>query len=73
MKKDGYASGGANRRLSPDSPEHREKGRRQKVEDKQNRERQEARRVELRKTLCERLDKLRRNLELYPRQVLKTV
>lgn len=49
------------------------KGRRRNVEVKQNRERQEARRVELRKTLCERLDKLRRNLELYPRQVLKTV
>ena len=49
------------------------KGRRQKVEDKQNCERREARRMELRKTLCERLEKLRRNLELYPRQVLKTV
>ena len=49
------------------------KGRRQKVEDKQNCERREARRMELRKTLCERMDKLRRNLELYPRQVLKTV
>lgn len=49
------------------------KGRRQKVEDKQIREQQEDRRMELRKTLCERLEKLRRNLELYPRQVLKTV
>ena len=43
------------------------------MEDKQIREQQEARRMELRKTLCERLEKLRRNLELYPRQVLKTV
>lgn len=43
------------------------------MEDKQNCERREARRMELRKTLCERLEKLRRNLELYPRQVLKTV
>ena len=51
----------------------RKQGRRQKVEDKQNCERREARRMELRKTLCERLEKLRRNLELYPRQVLKTV
>lgn len=49
------------------------KGKRRNVEVKQNRERQEARRGELRKTLCERLEKLRRNLELYPRQVLKTV
>lgn len=51
----------------------RKQGRRQKVEVKQIREQQEARRTELRKTLCERLDKLKRNLELYPRQVLKTV
>lgn len=48
-------------------------GRRQNVEVKQIREQQEDRRMELRKTLCERLEKLRRNLELYPRQVLKTV
>ena len=26
MKKDGFASGGENRRLFPDSPVHREKG-----------------------------------------------
>lgn len=48
-------------------------GRRQNVEVKHIREQQEDRRMELRKTLCERLEKLRRNLELYPRQVLKTV
>ena len=43
------------------------------MEEIQNRITRESRRVELKKILCERLDKLRRNLELYPRQVLKTV
>lgn len=43
------------------------------MEETQNRITQESRRAELKKMLCERLDKLRRNLELYPRQVLKTV
>ena len=43
------------------------------MEEIQNRITQESRRAELKKMLCERLDKLRRNLELYPRQVLKTV
>lgn len=51
----------------------RKQGRRQKVEDKNIRGQRKARRTEIRKTLCERLDKLKRNLELYPRQVLKTV
>ena len=40
------------------------------MEEIQNRITRESRRVELKKILCERLDKLRRNLELYPRQVL---
>ena len=43
------------------------------MEEIQNRITRESRRVELKKILCERLNKLRRNLELYPRQVLKTV
>ena len=43
------------------------------MEDKNIRGQRKARRTEIRKTLCERLDKLKRNLELYPRQVLKTV
>ncbi len=73
MKTDGCASGGENRILFPDSLDGRPGKEAEGVGDMRTGKQQEGRRMELRAALCERLDKLRRNLELYPRQVLKTV